>query len=290
MKTLEELSMQSTIGRTKQYKEGFPFYEIMKDGIYQGMSNGCMVARKKVVSYAEEEVFSLAAKGKEGFELTIPKIPFKYWEMIWSFYNTVNSVWGTEATVLLYWNNRDIDLTQIPQELKDEYGKGLLIDGKLILYVPKQQNSGALTAYHGDQMRVWLGNNTANLLDTHSHNSMSAFFSGTDDANEKRFQFYSVFGEIGTNNTCILRYRFQDKWYNIDLFDLFEEGSIDAGYKGKYFPEEWIDQCTFNSYSLQDLVESTKVFNFEDQSHVELKTLAELTKEERIGVGDGKRG
>jgi len=37
------------------------------------------------------------------------------------------------------------------------------------------------------------------VIDLHSHNSMSAFFSGTDDADEQGLRFYAVIGRIDTD-------------------------------------------------------------------------------------------
>lgn len=231
VKTIQDLMKTASIGKCNKedYKVGIPFHEVMGDGIYRGMFNGCMVARKRILSY-ENGRFPLVADGDEGYELIIPKIPFKYWQMIWSFYRDVNTYHHAEASVLVYWNTRELDLKkEIPSHLLEEYGDGLLIDGQLILYVPKQRNYATLTEYNGDEMRIWLGENTSNFLDTHSHNTMSAFFSGTDDANEKLFQFYSVFGRIGIENTCIMRYRFQNTWEEIDVFEVFEDGEIPEG-------------------------------------------------------------
>jgi hypothetical protein len=42
----------------------------------------------------------------------------------------------------------------------------------------------------------WLRENMALLCETHSHNTMNAFFSGTDDANENATQFYGVWGYV----------------------------------------------------------------------------------------------
>jgi len=257
-----------TVGETENYKVGIPFHEVMADGIYRGMSNGCMVARKRLLSYEDGE-FPLADAGNEGFKLLVPKIPFRYWEMVWNFYRDVNEEYGAEAAVLFYWNHRGFDLEkEIPVELRNEYGKGLLIDGDLIIYVPKQRNSKALTEYHGDKMRIWLGQHTANYLDTHSHNTMSAFFSGTDDANERLFQFYSVFGRIGIENTCIMRYRFQDSWENIDVFDVFEEGGVPQGNEnlGVGYPITWWDNVEFPN-NLVTTRETNKTIKEEGENH-----------------------
>ena len=244
---LMNLVSRAKLGKFKYYHVGFPFYEIYQDGLYLGMHNGCMVARKKL-SGIDEGVLPIAPKGKEGYELKIPKIPFKYWYMIWTFYRDINIKYGTEAAVLLYWNNGNKSLGDIPKDILNQYGKGLYVDGKLVIYAPKQVNTKVSTKYYGDPLRDWLDSNMSILLDTHSHNSMGAFFSSTDDANEKRFQFYAVYGNVGSENTFIMRYRFQDSWFSVEMSELFEEGEIPEGKEGKRtYPEGWLEQCTFQA-------------------------------------------
>lgn len=235
------------MGEFNYYHKGFPFYEVYRDGLYMGMHNGCMIARRKITGYTEENVLPMAKEGEEGIKLVIPKIPFKYWYMVWSFYRDINEEHGAEAAVLFYWNDGNKKIEEMPKGVVREYGDGLLVDGKLIIYVPKQDNNGASTKYYGDEMRSWLDANTSVLLDTHSHNSMSAFFSGTDDANEKRFQFYAVYGKVGTENEFILRYRYLDQWSSVDVGELFTEGVVPKGIKGdSTYPKEWLKQCVFN--------------------------------------------
>jgi len=231
-------------GKTESEKRGFPFYEVYSDGIYVCNNNGVMTARKKIVNY-EEDFLVAGEEGKEGFTLEIPKVPFTLWKMIWSFYRDVNEWYGTEATVLVYW---DIDqrLFSIPEELKEEYGDGIYFEGDYVLYVPRQQNYPALTEYHGDEMRKWLGENMSIILDTHSHNSMSAFFSGTDDENEKDFQFYAVFGLIGKENDFVMRYRYKGDWYGLDLEEVFSKGEITEGnISDSTYPIRWFNNCIF---------------------------------------------
>lgn len=243
---LYEKSTRTRMGKQKFYRKGFPFYEVYQDGVYMGMWNGCMVARRKIIGYQDRQKLLVAPEGDEGFELHIPKIPFKYWKMVWSFYLDVTQKYGTEAAVLFYWNRGEKGLEDLPADLVEEYGDGLLIDHKLVLYVPKQENTAVSTKYYGDRMRDWLNQNMEVLLDTHSHNTMRAFFSGIDDANEQRFQFYAVYGRLGTANTFVMRYRFQDVWRAVGLDELFEEGEIPEGVKGEIgYPIGWLNQCTF---------------------------------------------
>lgn len=117
------------------------------------------------------------AEMQEGVELQIPKIPFKYWLQVLSFYKDVNAKDGTEASVIFFWNTNNV---QIPthydptptQAAKGEAGapiKGLTQDGQLIIYCPIQKNSGSLSNFSEDTMVDWLRTHTAQLCETHSH-------------------------------------------------------------------------------------------------------------------------
>lgn len=277
---------------------GIPFHEVKKDGIYRGMNNGCMIARKKILSYENNEEFTIAAEnGENGFKLIVPKIPFKYWQMVWNFYRDVNEEKKAEAAVLFFWNYKKLNLTnEIPKEILEEYSDGLLLDNdsELILYVPKQENHVALTSYTNDKMRLWLKENTAILLDTHSHNTMSAFFSGTDDANETNFQFFSVFGKIGTENSCIMRYRFQGDWTHISVFDVFEEGDIIEGNKpyDVEYPSTWWNQASFLNLTLDTIenIEETEVEGITEEVIEELVNTDNKVEEEKGGPIEGDNG
>lgn len=124
---------------------------------------------------------------KEGVELLIPKIPFKHIIKALTFYRDVNKQDKTEAATLYFWNHNDLPLPQIP---------GVEAEGKLVTYCPKQVNSSALTSFGDDPDLKWFRENLSLLLELHSHNVMSAFFSGTDDANENMNQFYGVWGRV----------------------------------------------------------------------------------------------
>jgi hypothetical protein len=104
---------------------------------------------------------------EEGVELSVPKIPFKYWLQVFNFYKDVDTKDKTEASVLFFWNTND---EQIPTQYTDNTPvKGLTEDGKLIVYCPRQKNSAGLSEFGHDGMVNWLRENTTPLLETHSH-------------------------------------------------------------------------------------------------------------------------
>lgn len=208
-----------------------------------------------------------------GAELLIPKIPFKYLNMILSFYRDVNTQDRTEASVLFFWNKDNIELPETYEG--GEPIKGLLTDGQLVIYCPKQVNSGTLSEFHQDTMVPWLRENMALLCETHSHNTMNAFFSGTDDANENATQFYGVWGKVADAEPMFaFRYVCGDKKEQISPDTLFDwpvvtettrvtksvpgmedvvtETSTEALFKGPFphedYPADWMEQHSKKTY------------------------------------------
>lgn len=131
---------------------------------------------------------------EEGVELLIPKIPFKFLQQALSFYTDVYDKDQTEASLLFFWNGENKAIARKYSDGTDV--KGLFVEGQLVIYVPRQKNNGTLSEFHADPMVDWLRNNLSLLAETHSHHTMGAFFSGTDDANENATQFYGVWGKI----------------------------------------------------------------------------------------------
>ena len=162
------------------------------NGLFRVEKTDTAVFKTKVQDF-EQSVPGLQEMG-EGTELLIPKIPFKYLQMALSFYRDVHAKDGTEASLLFFWNKEN---KALPVKYSDDTPmKGLLVDGQLVIYVPRQQNSSGLSEFHGDPMVDWLRQNLSYLAETHSHHTMDAFFSSTDDANENSTQFYGVWGRI----------------------------------------------------------------------------------------------
>jgi hypothetical protein len=125
----------------------------------------------------------------------------------------------------------------------------------------------------------WLRQNTALLCETHSHNTMAAFFSGTDDANENMTQCYFVWGKVTSPQPeTAFRYVSGNMKVKTDpsvLFDwpvirqvktvkteyvgctgpAIDEKTeiVDTVYKGPYeklsYPLEWMEQHTKKTYA-----------------------------------------
>lgn len=172
--------------------------EYQKVVTYVSAGNGMFRVRKTPVALFITKEHSNGVPGlpdmEEGVRLLIPKIPFKYIHQIITFYRDVNAKDKTEACANFYWNDRNVAIPNYD---------GLTVDGQLVMFVPFQRNSGAQTdfesGYHTRGEEVdWMRENLTPLLETHSHNTMDAFWSGTDNANETRPQFYLVLGHIAS--------------------------------------------------------------------------------------------
>lgn len=174
---------------------------------------------------------------EEGPELLIPKIPVKYLTMILTFYRDVHAKDKTEASALFFWNHNDVELPTnyeptTYQKNRGESGdpvKGIIQDGKLIVYCPQQKNSSGLSEFGDDGMVNYLREHCTPLCETHSHHTMGAFWSGTDDANENMTQFYGVWGNIDKDQPNFLfRWVCGDKKINIEPSILFDIPQIET--------------------------------------------------------------
>lgn len=101
-------------------------------------------------------------------------------------------------------------------------------DGEYFIYYPQQAISGAQVKYTDDPNLVTLrqeGNTL--IMELHSHNSMGAFWSGTDNSNEKECGLYMVIGTFGSP-TCTYKCRVKNEDIYVDfpaheVFDMTEE-------------------------------------------------------------------
>lgn len=146
---------------------------VAKNGIFNVRKTPIALFTTELVKFPEKDKINGLPEIKEGPELLIPKIPFKYHQMVLQFYRDVNERDKAEASVLFYWNHNNVAL---PTHYKDgSEVKGLTEDGQLIIYCPTQENSATLSDFRGDGMVPWLKEYCTGLVETHSHRvSLSA--------------------------------------------------------------------------------------------------------------------
>ena len=72
--------------------------------------------------------------------------------------------------------------------------------GEYFIYYPKQRISSAHVAYDADENLLELRKENHLIMELHSHNTMAAFWSGTDDNNETECGLYMVIGTFGQDS------------------------------------------------------------------------------------------
>lgn len=147
--------------------------------------NGVLQFRKnKIGSFlvdADEEHLKYLPEVETGFKFALPKVPGEILGTIISFFKrVVKEKKGAEAMVQIFWN-----------DIKRSY----------FIHCCDQNVSGASVKF---KRNVDLEKKYILVADIHSHNSMDAFFSGTDDGDEKEDRIYGVIGKLNTNSVKIL--------------------------------------------------------------------------------------
>lgn len=132
-----------------------------------------------------------------------PKLPQQAIDTVIEWYKRITAKNGEEAQVNFYWNQYK------KETVKDEDGNEKVIKDipgvhywteDLFSYTPLQYNSGTLTEVaDGDEWYDVFNRNFGMYVETHSHNSMNAFASGTDEENSSNDGFQLVFGHLDTD-------------------------------------------------------------------------------------------
>ena len=101
--------------------------------------------------------------------------------------------------------------------------------------IPEQTVSQTRVSY---DIQDILGDGDHIIVDIHSHNTMGAFYSGTDDADDKKNSWISgVMGKLNTDTTAMV-FRFNDGTggnYPMSLGDIFDVEVMET-------PKEWLDK------------------------------------------------
>lgn len=150
-------------------------------------------------------------------------------EMIYrmvAWYRSVNERFGTEATMQVFYDVTGGE-NDFPDDMKEKYPGAVKRDGKFVFVIPEQNVTGGHVTFDGDnfpkglnkELYEWALSNYEPILNIHSHNSMDAFWSGTDDANE--LPLYSrlclVIGRVNTNHpTFRFSWNFEGKRHNLE--------------------------------------------------------------------------
>jgi PRTRC genetic system protein A len=146
------------------------------------------------------------------------KIPYRLYEQVEAFFRKVIKAGGAalEAMIFILWNQ--------------EQGYHL--------YVPEQSVAAASVRFDPTTLP---GGSTV-VVNIHSHGTMSAFFSGTDDNNDADLvQFSGVFGNFQNPvPSTIWRFNYYRTKFKAEVADIFE-----APVKEEVeVPQEWMDKVS----------------------------------------------
>lgn len=151
------------------------------------------------------------------------KIPFTLYEQILGFFRKVMEVKNAEVEAMIH----------ILYNPEQGYHLG----------VPPQTISKASVNY--DWSYIPAG--TSIIVDIHSHNTMGAFFSGTDDRDDgNNISFSGVFGKLKDEvPMTVWRFNYYGKKFQAEVKDMFEQPARPE----TEIPAEWLDQVKIATYS-----------------------------------------
>ena len=176
-----------------------------KDGrVYEQRRNeiGCFTAPAENVREFEDI--------RAEFKMALPKIPAHIFSKVMGFFKSISDELHYEVLVHILYDTEE-----------KEY----------IIKVPKQRISEASVNSETDEPYP---DRYIHVMDFHSHNTMPAVFSGTDNADEKETRLYAVAGRFNrTFPEITVRAGYAGKFIPLNPEDVFE-----GDFFGSY-PEEW---------------------------------------------------
>lgn len=188
-----------------------------KHHILRGENRYVRIKVDKIPGYTEPAI-------EEGMNfLPAGKIPYSIYEQVLAFFKKVMEVKVSEVEAMIH----------------------VLYNAELgyHLGVPPQTVSKASASYDWNYIPA----GTSVIIDIHSHNTMGAFFSGTDDRDDRgNISFSGVFGKLKDREPMtIWRFNYFDKKFVATAEDLFEVPARPA----VDIPQEWIDKVSTPSYT-----------------------------------------
>ena len=176
---------------------------------------------------AETQKAASFQKVRAGFIPALPKIPFSILSEILAFFKSyITEEKVTEALAYIFWSKSE---------------------EKYFVHIPKQEVSKASV----DTTEMPLNDERFTLvMEIHSHNTMSAYFSADDDKDERATGLYAVVGRFDKVFPDILvRISVGGKFVQVPLEDVFD------GFMGD-FPEKWKDAVTVKPFKKSEEVQN----------------------------------
>ena len=133
---------------------------------------------------------------------SIPKIPYTIFENVLNFYKEIFNEIKSEVYSLVIWDKKKQDF---------------------FIYVPKQVVAGASVKYERDP-EIFSNPDYILYWESHSHNVMPAFFSGTDVNDEVAGRYFGVLGKINNEiPELALKIAFNKDFKYLEYDDLFDD-------------------------------------------------------------------
>jgi len=195
--------------------------DIIKKVVYVWQGNGVWEVRKLQLGTFTTHTVKFSTPGlesnlKAGWTLNVPKIPASALDMTLSFFRTIYEKHSSEVFLQFFYDT-----------IKEEY----------LLHCPKQTVSGASVNFFRD--RDFETAEKILVFEIHSHGSMNAFFSGTDNGDEKDDRFFGVIGKVKQYYPEMkLRLSMGGHKSEIDMSELFDLN--ESSFQEESFPQEWL--------------------------------------------------
>lgn len=231
---------------------------------YPSLANGCFVTKNPA-----------------------PKLPRQAVETVIEWYRRITEKNGQEAQVVFYWN-RD-GQTTITDDQGQEYNltaiPGLHVwNDHLFSYTPKQYNSAGLTQVAPQDQWYDLFNRRFGMyVETHSHNSMDAFASGTDEVNSANDGFQLVFGQLNTKTPVMYSWMTMNRVLKLGMseqdLDIIMEKHPNSTYdqvrhKVTYPVDQLsFDESLFEQWDKQVLVQPVRTYPINSRGYTTIQDL-----------------
>jgi PRTRC genetic system protein A len=188
-------------------------YCLGNNGVYIMAENeiGSVVAMASTI-YGADEIYP-------SFKMNMPKIPIYLLRQIIEFFKAVLDEKGkVEAFAQIFWSKQ-----------RQEY----------YIHVPIHEVSGSHITYFND---TDLHFDDILVLDIHSHNTMGAFFSSTDNKDDKEMHIVGVVGKVDGLIEMKFRIGVLGNFHNLNISDIFDRN------EDVEFPREWLEKIKKKKY------------------------------------------
>lgn len=239
------------------------------NGIFEQISSSIGKATYKVADYSpiefEQHVDEEIELNQKSF------IPREAIERVIDFYRHICKHTGKEAQANFYVNDKNLDSieTASGQTIYLENEPNIFIYDEIVLHFPYQINSQTQTSVD-DEVYDALKAQMIPWIETHSHNTMNAFRSGTDKANSYDDGLQLVFGKVTSNKIDF------HSWVTIRQKQ-FDDLPIDELNHLIDFPELTSDSIEEYDHSAYEHV--SKGFAYNQHKHINFDDNAILRKQ-----------